>query len=421
LAVPRNNLGAAQQNSSFGSTTGAVSGLAGSLSSLAVQPDGSIVGVESGTGFQPVIARFDSSGQPDGTTFDDVSPYLATISSVAVQPVSGGFAILAGGSGFNVARFNSDGSLDTAFGGDGIASPVIPGQGSQVNLSQLPSNLLVQADTKVVLVGLLPDVSGAEDLELVRYTADGQLDPSFGYNGDGIVTYDVGAATSCDAVIEPGGDIVAAVGLPSSGQTDVLPFSPSGQPDTTFAGWGGMMTTYAIVSDPLIALQPDGDIDLAGGNGSGGYYALEQLPVGGDRTGWTVASAGTGQVEALAVQPAGRIVAAIDSVMENSWTLRGFKKVDGTADSTFNGSGISVSHLTGSAAALAVQPNGDILLAGQADATDAFFARYGQDTLAVNVGAAPSVAPTGLSLTVDGSSIGGTDGDRSGFVRIDNV
>ena len=159
VGVLSNNDVAARQDPGFGSALsplplGEGQGEGGEgISSMAVQPDGSIVGVESGTGFQPVIARFDATGQPDGTTFDDVSPYLATINSVAVQPVSSGLAILAAGSGFNVARFNSDGSLDTTFGGDGIASPVIPGEGSQVDPLQLPSNLLVQADGKVGSLG----------------------------------------------------------------------------------------------------------------------------------------------------------------------------------------------------------------------------------------------------------------------------
>ena len=52
---------------------------------LAVQPDGGIVAVQaSGTGSQ--LVRFDATGTPDGTTFDDVSAEIPDITTVAVQP-----------------------------------------------------------------------------------------------------------------------------------------------------------------------------------------------------------------------------------------------------------------------------------------------------------------------------------------------
>jgi hypothetical protein len=98
------------------------SGVTGAVTRVAVQPDGSIVTVDSGAADGPLV-RFTSSGQLDGTTFDDVSASIATITSVAVQPVPGGLDIVAAGSGYSVARFNSDGSLDTTFGNAGIATP----------------------------------------------------------------------------------------------------------------------------------------------------------------------------------------------------------------------------------------------------------------------------------------------------------
>ena len=96
----------------------------GSVSATALQPDGSIVAVQGGTGLQPVLVRYDDTGAPDGTVFDDVSSALASITAVAVQPQPGGnFGIVAAGpgvsGGYAVARFNSDGTLDTTFGDNG--------------------------------------------------------------------------------------------------------------------------------------------------------------------------------------------------------------------------------------------------------------------------------------------------------------
>ncbi len=97
---------------------------------------------------------------------------------------------------------------------------------------------------------------------------------------------------------------------------------------------------------------------------------------------------------------------AVDSVFHGvtQWYYSRFSD-NGQYDVHFHRQGF-ISELTGAAAALAVQPNGDILVAGQA-ATDAFFARYASSGVAVTV-SEPDVAPTGLSLTFNGTAITGT-------------
>ena len=59
------------------------------LSAVAVQPDGSIVACR--IGLQPVtsLVRVNASGNPDGTTFDDVSSQIPTITAIAIQPTVG--------------------------------------------------------------------------------------------------------------------------------------------------------------------------------------------------------------------------------------------------------------------------------------------------------------------------------------------
>ena len=75
---------------------------------------------------------------------------------MAIQPQAGSFDIVVGGSGYSVARYDSDGSLDTAaFGSGGIATP-----GSSLIATAGPTCLLVQPDSKIVLAGLVPDGGG---------------------------------------------------------------------------------------------------------------------------------------------------------------------------------------------------------------------------------------------------------------------
>ena len=299
------------QEKTFGSANGSVSAMAGSLSSLAVQPDGSIVALQSGAGGGPIV-RFSSAGQPDGTTFDSVSASIPTLSAVAVESVAGVSDIVAAGSGYCVAGFNSDGSLDTSFGGDGIASTCPLGEG-QSGLgeggSAVPSSLLVQANGDIVLVGLEPVSGGNDDLLLVRFTPTGQLDTSFGSGGTEMYALNQ-AAASCNAVEQAGGKIVAAVGLSSPGSTKVYRFTSAGALDTSF-GTSGIFTASSITASPLVALQADGEIDLVGGNGSGSYI-LEQLAANGGASAEWSKPAATGQAGALAVQPSGRIVVAVE-------------------------------------------------------------------------------------------------------------
>ena len=143
---------------------------------------------------------------------------------------------------------------------------------------------------------------------------------------------------------------------------------------------------------------------MAGGNGSGGF-AVVQYAADGSGPQWTVAAAGAGQAGALAVQPGGRVVVAVDSVLgaTNSWTLSGLAD-DGTPDTTFDSLG-QLTGLTGAAAALAVEPDGGIVVAGQAGSTDAYFARYTSGGLGVAV-SEPDVSPQSLALTFNGSAIG---------------
>ena len=61
-----------QQFASSGTTPGSVGGNPGSYSGVAVQPDGSIVAVNPDSTTNPIV-RYDDTGTPDGTTFDDIS------------------------------------------------------------------------------------------------------------------------------------------------------------------------------------------------------------------------------------------------------------------------------------------------------------------------------------------------------------
>lgn len=181
-----------------------------------------------------------------------------------------GKIILAGSyhtnSDFALARYNTDGSLDSSFGNAGL---VITDMGQ----NEIATALVLQNDGKLVVVGWTSFLGSNGDFALARYNTDGSLDATFG-NG-GIVITDLGNEERGTAVaIQTDGKIVV-VGNSSHG--DVIEFAlarynTNGSLDGSF-GSGGKITT--VVSGPedsalAVLIQNDGKILAIGNAGSGG-------------------------------------------------------------------------------------------------------------------------------------------------------
>jgi uncharacterized delta-60 repeat protein len=215
---------------SFGSSgklTTAFSKTQAVLGALAIQPDGKILasGGTSGGG-KALLARYNSSGSLD-TSFG--SKGMATYSGSAGAPamaLQGTKILIAGwtgtGSGEDavVARLNSNGSVDTTFGVSGRQVINIGNTGTDRLL-----NIALRADGTIVAAGLYANGSGTSDYSVVRLTANGALDPSFG--GSGVVTLDTGAdeyavglSVQSDGKVVVGGNTGVAIRLEEDGSLD---------------------------------------------------------------------------------------------------------------------------------------------------------------------------------------------------------
>ena len=81
---------------------------------------------------------------------------------------------------FALARFNTNGTLDTTFSSDGkVTTNLTSGQWTDANA------IAIQANGRILVAGTT-GVSADKDFALVRYRSNGALDTSF--SGDGIVT-----------------------------------------------------------------------------------------------------------------------------------------------------------------------------------------------------------------------------------------
>ncbi len=106
---------------------------------------------------------------------------------------------------FALARYNSDGGLDTTFGSGGkVITDVVANQSDAIG------SLALQTDGKIVAAGITGNRTVKPGFALVRYNSNGGLDPAFGTNGKVITPIpNFGDAGSYSLIVQPDGKIVA--------------------------------------------------------------------------------------------------------------------------------------------------------------------------------------------------------------------
>ena len=161
-------------------------------SALAIQPDGKIV-LAGNTVDRFALARYTSDGRLDKnfgrggrttTAFGDFANAYALVR----QPdgklvVAGSQSRATGGDTFALARYNVDGSLDSTFGHRGRVTTSFGEYGADARA------LVRQPDGRLVAAG-----DSKSGFTLVRYFADGRIDPSFGRSGTAIASFGTGGA-----------------------------------------------------------------------------------------------------------------------------------------------------------------------------------------------------------------------------------
>ena len=161
---------------------------------------------------------------------------------------------------FALARYNFNGSLDNTFDGDG---KVITGIG---NIEDACHSLLIQNDGKILVTGYSIESNGSIDIALARYNSNGTLDNSFDgdgkvtkYIGASIVD-DVG---TCSA-IQSDGKIV--VGGNVSGDFALIRLNYNGSLDPGFNSTGIVTTDCGLNDDVVrsMSIQSDGKMVVAG-------------------------------------------------------------------------------------------------------------------------------------------------------------
>jgi uncharacterized delta-60 repeat protein len=340
------------------------------LWNLALDADGKIVAagdaVTATGGFDVALARFNSDGTLD-TSFGSAGKVTTAIGpgssrdrahDVAVMDdgkiVVAGFADMgpgAGGRNFMLARYNPDGSLDDTFGSGGIViTRVAPGDNRDLAAT---NGLTIDDAGRFILSGQANMGAGAGgfNFALARYNPDGTLDGSFGSGG--IVTTAVAPGDNFDTAssiaIDPAGKIVA----------------------------GGVAESGGFVFDwALVRYNPDGSLDSS--FGAGGKVTTNVGPANSDD-----------DQEELVIQSTGKIlvggsVAPTAVTIDSDFAVARYNP-DGSLDSTFGSGGIIITNTAAGNGSdeiydIALQSDAKLVTSGECDRAatgrDVCVARY---------------------------------------------
>lgn len=283
---------------------------------------------------------------------------------------------------FALTRYNTDGSLDSAFSGDGRLLTNFGGIDQAFAVA-------IQANGKIVAAGQKCDNTFTIcDVALARYNVGGALDTTF--STDGKQTTDFGGGdngTLGGIAIQSNGKIIVAGYMWNGNNYDfaVYRYLSNGSLDTTFSGDGMVNFGFGAgrQDQPIdLAIQSDGKIVVAGftgdADGNNNNFAVARLNAGGslDTTfsidGRQTTNFGNDEYAAgIALQSDGKIVLAGDkwNGTTDYFALARYT-TSGNLDPTFNGTGKVVTSFTGigqEAAAfdVIVQSDGKIVAFGQ--------------------------------------------------------
>jgi uncharacterized delta-60 repeat protein len=330
----------------------------------AMQADGKIVvvGTVFITNHDFIIARFNTNGTldnsfaGDGIHTIDVGFNSDKGKDVAVQ--ADGKIVVVGEANydFTLIRFNPDGSLDNSFSGDGIAMADLFG------FSDDATGIVIQNDGKLVVAGATT-VANAGHMGVARFLPDGSLDNSF--SDDGKTAILVGTfmssveaiALQSDGKIVLAGHTVDAVINPGNIDFAIVRLNTNGTPDNSFSGDGKQNTDFGLLEDRAnaVVVQNDGKIVAAGFTNSNSAYAFALARYNTDGTPDNSFS-GDGKVVtdigpnsdipyALALMADGKVVAGGAAFNTGYAAVR--YNLDGTPDNSFDEDGIVIGGIPG--------------------------------------------------------------------------
>jgi uncharacterized delta-60 repeat protein len=299
---------------------------------------------------------------------DDVANAVVTTSGHIAAVGSTGTGIR----DFAIAVYDSTGKLEPAFGTGGIVTTDFGGD-------DIAHAAIIQG-SKLVVAGTTTTNAGS-DFAVARYNANGTLDPTFG-NGGKVVTDVIGDSDSAYALLAQGNKVVVAGYTLSAGLIDfaLVRYTANGTPDYTFGTNGRVVTDFAGNVDEAFGLVagPNGTVVAAGYATASTedtdfalarYDSLGNLDTGFGTGGRVTTSFSDGEDVGRSIAREGNklVVAGWTHTLQNNQDFAVARyTAGGTLDPTFNGDGKTITdfdHHADAATGVVVQP-GAITVAG---------------------------------------------------------
>jgi uncharacterized delta-60 repeat protein len=292
--------------------------------------------------------------------------------------------------GWTAVALAAGGELDPSFSGDGWVRTLDVRSPTNTYLPRGGEDVALQPDGKILVTGEILDATSHWYFGVFRYTSDESLDRAFA--GGGFAEIDLGEAEFAHAVaVQRNGKIVVAgeADCPLAVCFALVRFLPDGSLDRSF-GAGGvvrtMFATYGASRAYDVAVQPDGKIVAVGMRFRGDdaqddelFAVARYLPDGRldrsfSRDGLASVDFGFGDADAAAValQPNGKVLVAGTGARNvyrtgEDFAVARFRR-DGTLDRSFSGDGratVDFGHrLSDGVRGLALRRDGSIILAG---------------------------------------------------------
>jgi uncharacterized delta-60 repeat protein len=297
---------------------------------------------------------------------------VVTIQFADVEGIVTGMAIQSNGrilvvgtglpQGGSIVRLNTNGSIDTTFGTNGV-----------VSLTITPGILALQPNGEILVTGQFPGTTFSVMQQMQLYQSNGQLDTTFGTGGTAPLVDSASAIA-----LQANGQIVI-----SNGSTSAR-YNADGSLDATFGVSGQASTVEAAAA---VALQANGSIVTAG-------TITSQLSLSGNSTGFgvtrlsskgkvdatfgthggaltTFPDANTSGATSIVIQPNGEILVGgaagnttdFGTHLAQSFALARYLPT-GKLDATFGAGGLVTTSAGFSISALALQSDGKILAVG---------------------------------------------------------
>ena len=241
------------------------------VNALAIQSDGKIVAVGGAhfalPGGTSALARYNTDGSLDSTfhggrfitNFPGGGSWAGAVAIQSDEKIVIAGVLYAGNNwDFALARYNTDGTLDSTFGTAGKVTTDFYGG------KDYASGLAIQLDGKIVAAGVVDGVMGDKDFALARYNIDGTLDTNFGINGK-VTTDFYGSDDEAYALVIQFDEkiVVAGSAEDSSPSTNfaLARYNSDGSFDSAFGNAGRIISYFSGHSEAkALAIQFDGKI-----------------------------------------------------------------------------------------------------------------------------------------------------------------